>query len=98
MDSLRLDIADNLEALALARGRRLDRTSWRLWHGADTLRWIEAREEREELLVMAELYEQRDALEEQIEDLRANVREALRSVAAGASVEALHKAFEAAIE
>jgi cell division protein FtsB len=98
MGSLRLDIAETLEALALARGRRLERTSWRLWHGADTLRWIEARELVDEQLDIEELEEQRDALEEQIEDLRANVREALRSIAAGASVEALHKAFEAAIE
>jgi hypothetical protein len=68
----------------------------RLWHGADTLRWCEARERVDEQLDVAELEARVEDLEWQVQDQAATVRKVLRGE--HADVEALRKAIEAAIE
>jgi len=98
IDSLRLDIAENLESLGLsAMDAQSEELAMRLWHGADTLRWCEAREQVDELLDIEELEERVDDLESQLSELIANVREALRGEHDD-DIEALRKAVERAIE
>lgn len=99
MDSLRLSIAETLESLGLcAMDAQDDERAMRLWHGADTLRWCEAREQVDEQLDIEELEEQRDALEAQNAELIANVAEALRAWEDSDNIDALRAAVKAAIE